>query len=74
MLIDENGEHVLSEGAFAGFPAGAANGHHLINRSDTPVRLLVIGARKVGEETIHYPDDDLGPMTVRRDTNGERLP
>src|SRR3978361_858301 len=30
-LIDENGEHMLVEGSFAGFPAGEANGHHIVN-------------------------------------------
>ena len=61
-LVDDNGEHLLSEGAFAGFPAGVANGHHLINRSDAPVSLLVVGARRPGEETITYPDDSIGPF------------
>lgn len=24
--------------------------------------LLVVGARRPGKETIHYPDDDFGPV------------
>lgn len=61
-LIDENGAQPLKEGSFAGFPAGAANAHHLVNRSDAPARLLVVGSRRRGEDVIHYPDDELGPI------------
>ena len=73
-LVDENGELALVAGQFAGFPAGAANGHHLINRSSEAAELLVMGARKVGEERIHYPDQaDPGPFTVVRDATGTRI-
>ena len=73
-LIDENGEHALGPGAFAGFPAGAANAHHLVNRSNAPAELMVVGLRKVGEERIHYPDlADPGPFSVVRNENGERI-
>lgn len=61
-LVDDNGEHLLGEGAFAGFPAGVANGHQLVNRSDAPVTLLVVGSRRPGEETVIYPDDAIGPF------------
>lgn len=61
-LIDENGEHTLMEGSFAGFPAGVANAHHLVNRSAAPATYLVVGSRRPGEETIHYPDDGIGPI------------
>ncbi len=72
-LIDENGEHRLESGAFVGFPAGVANAHHVTNRSDEPVELLVVGTRKVGREAIHYPDAaDPGPFTTLRDARGDR--
>ena len=61
-LIDNNGEHALKEGSFAAFPAGVANAHHLVNTSNEPATYLVVGSRKPGEETIHYPDDDFGPI------------
>ena len=61
-LVDENGEHRLRPGSFAGFPAGAANAHHLVNKSDSPATLLVVGTRMPGGETVHYPDDALGPI------------
>ena len=62
VLIDDNGEHMLVPGDFVGFPAGIENGHHILNRSSAPAVCLVIGARKPGQETIHYPDDDFGPV------------
>ncbi|MEO7224258.1 MAG: cupin domain-containing protein [Devosia sp.] len=61
-LIDDNGEHVLRAGHMAGFPAGAANAHHLVNNSSEPATLVVVGSRKPGEETVHYPDDNFGPI------------
>lgn len=61
-LVDENGTHELSVGDFAAFPAGEANGHHIQNRSDRLGTFLVAGSRRKGEETIHYPDEDFGPI------------
>ncbi len=74
VLRDENGEVELTAGAFAGFPAGASNAHHVVNRSSAPAELLVVGTRKVGTERIHYPDEpDPGPFTVIRDQRGNRV-
>jgi uncharacterized cupin superfamily protein len=42
----------------AGFPAGEANGHHLINRSNTVAVYLEIGDRTPDDE-VTYPDVDL---------------
>jgi uncharacterized cupin superfamily protein len=61
-LVDENGEHALTAGSIVGFPAGVANAHQIVNRSGGPAQLLVVGSRKTGQETIHYPDDDFGPI------------
>jgi uncharacterized cupin superfamily protein len=61
-LVDENGEHKLGPDMFVGFPAGVANAHHVLNNSSEPAILLVIGSRRPGEETIHYPDDNFGPI------------
>ena len=74
VLIDENGEHLLEAGDYAGFPAGAPNAHHLVNTSAVPASLLVVGTRKRGEDRIHYPDDGIGPFSVFRDENGVRMP
>jgi uncharacterized cupin superfamily protein len=72
VLIDENGEHEMREGSFAGFPAGAANAHHLLNRADSAAVFMAAGTRKVGKETVHYPDEGM-VWTVERDAKGNRL-
>lgn len=57
-LINDEGEHVLTAGMCAGFPAGEENGHHLVNKTDKPASYIEIGSR-MPTETAHYPDDDL---------------
>lgn len=57
-LITDAGEQILGPGMAAGFPAGAPDGHHLVNRSSAPVRYLEIGTR-ADEEYCVYPDVDL---------------
>jgi uncharacterized cupin superfamily protein len=57
-LIDDTGEHALTPGTCAGFKAGVANGHCLINRSKAPASYLEIGTR-LPEERSTYPDIDL---------------
>ena len=42
----------------AGFPAGAANGHHLVNRSTQRATYLEIGTRS-NDEDATYSDVDL---------------
>ena len=61
-VIDNDGAHVLPAGWYVAFPAGEANGHHIRNMSNASVELLVIGSRRPGEETIHYPDHPIGPI------------
>jgi uncharacterized cupin superfamily protein len=57
-LISNSGEEVLQPGLAAGFRAGDADGHHLVNRSNADVVYLEIGDRTPGDEP-QYPDDDL---------------
>lgn len=58
VLITDEGECVLEPGMVAGFPAGDANGHHLINRSTKPATYLEIGTRSKDEDA-NYSDVDL---------------
>jgi uncharacterized cupin superfamily protein len=58
VLVTDEGEQVLGPGMVAGFPAGAANGHHLLNRSDKPARYLEISNRDEDDAAL-YPDVDL---------------
>ncbi|MEO1352797.1 MAG: cupin domain-containing protein [Cyanobacteria bacterium J06635_15] len=57
-LITDAGEDRLSPGMMAGFPAGEANGHHLVNRSDQPAVYLEVGDRTPGD-VAHYSEQDL---------------
>ncbi len=57
-LIDDLGEHVLTPGMCAGFKAGVANGHCLVNKSAAPASYVEIGTR-AAEESAEYPDVDL---------------
>ncbi len=54
-LVTNEGDTVLKPGMVAGFRAGQANGHHLVNRSNALVRVLEVGTR-TAEETARYPD------------------
>ena len=57
-LITDAGEQTLGPGMAAGFPAGVADGHHLVNRTDRPALYLEVGDRSLDDE-VHYPDADL---------------
>jgi uncharacterized cupin superfamily protein len=57
-LITNLGEQLLKSGMAAGFPAGDADGHHLVNRSNADVVYLEIGDR-TPDDSASYPDDDL---------------
>ena len=74
-LVTDEGEQLLGPGMAAGFPAGRADGHHLVNRSTAPALYLEVGDRRP-EDAVHYPDIDLhlpgdsGSRTFTR-KNGE---
>jgi uncharacterized cupin superfamily protein len=57
-LITDEGETEMTKGMVAGFPAGVANGHHLVNKSDQDVWYVEIGSRIPGE-LADYPDIDM---------------
>ena len=57
-LVTDAGAQVLTAGMAAGFPAGKADGHHLINRSTRDAVYLEVGDRTPGDEA-DYPDVDL---------------
>lgn len=57
-LVTNAGKQILKPGDMAGFPAGEADGHHLINHSNSTVIYLEIGDR-TAEEQVIYPDEDL---------------
>jgi len=65
-LVDDHGETPLSVGDCIAWPAGDANGHHIVNTSQAEARFLVIGTR-TPTETGYYSDVD---MMVKQDPDG----
>jgi uncharacterized cupin superfamily protein len=61
ILITDAGEQPLTAGMAAGFPAGRADGHQLVNRSGRDAFVIEVGDRTPGDE-VDYSDID---MTVR---------
>jgi uncharacterized cupin superfamily protein len=57
-LVTNVGEQVLGAGTCAGYPAGARDAHHFVNRSGAVARYLEVGNRVEGDNAF-YPDDDL---------------
>ena len=57
-LVDDHGETELRPGDCAAFPAGDANGHHLINKSDADASFVVVGTR-TPTEVGYYSDEDM---------------
>jgi uncharacterized cupin superfamily protein len=57
-LVTDGGEETLRAGDCAAFRSGDPDGHHLVNKSGRPARVLEIGT--VGaEDRCVYPDIDL---------------
>ena len=54
-MTSNDGEHVLGPGDAACWPAGSANAHHVLNRSDAPCTYLICGTR-VPRDVVHYPE------------------
>ena len=54
-LRSVDGEHELGPGDVAVFPEGPAGGHKLVNRTDEPVRVLILSS-KAPLAVVHYPD------------------
>ena len=59
VLRTNAGEELLRSGDCAGFKAGVADGHCLINRTDKPVTVLEVGGRHPEKDAVDYPDIDL---------------
>jgi len=60
-LLTNAGETILGPGMAAGFPAGKADGHCLVNRSGRDAVYLEVGDRRAGDE-VTYPDVDLAAI------------
>ncbi len=71
VLRTESGEQLLRAGMCAGFPAGDANGHQLINRSERPARYLEVSNRDP-EDSAEYSDANVD-LAYRRGPTGEHM-
>jgi len=58
ILVTGAGEQLLTAGMCAGYPAGARDGHHFLNRGPVAATYLEVGNRVDGDNAF-YPDDDL---------------
>jgi uncharacterized cupin superfamily protein len=58
VLETDAGEQVIKAGMCAGFPAGVADGHRLVNKSNAVAVYLEVGDRRFGDEVV-YPDIDM---------------
>jgi uncharacterized cupin superfamily protein len=54
-VVEEEGVHELRPGGAACWPAGVADAHQVVNRSDAPCAYLIVGTR-VPRDVIRYPD------------------
>ncbi len=54
-LRGPDGTQVLSAGAVVAFPRGQAGAHSLVNRSDAPVRYIVVSTTN-RPDIVEYPD------------------
>jgi uncharacterized cupin superfamily protein len=57
-LITNVGRQTLRAGMAAGFPAGKADGHQLVNETDRPATYIEVGDR-APDDNAAYPDVDL---------------
>lgn len=57
-LVSNAGRQRLGPGMVAGFPAGVADGHHLVNESEQTAVYLEVGDRSDRDE-VRYPDIDM---------------
>jgi len=74
VLVEDEGETILVAGDCAGFAAGVANGHHLVNRSDSEAVLLEVGTTRPSEDVCRYPDCDLIAGPGNRYTHRDGTP
>ena len=56
-LVEDAGEWEMGAGECVAWPAGKANGHHLVNRSDRIARFLVVGTQSPNERATYTEVD-----------------
>ena len=77
-VVEEDGEYTLRPGDAACWPAGVANAHQVVNRSDEPCTFLIFGTR-MARDVVHYPDagkilyDEDGTWRLHRTDDGSLI-
>lgn len=66
VLVEDGGETLLKPGEAAAFPAGARNGHCLVNNSGADAVYLEIGTR-MKSDRVTYPDPGIDLIAVDQD-------
>ncbi len=59
VLIEDGGETIVRPGDVLAWPAGAANGHHLHNRSGADCVFVAVSAGDKSRDSGEYPDIDM---------------
>ena len=72
VLEEDDGEAILRAGEAAGFPAGRAVGHRLINRSDAAATFLEIGTRAQNEVST-YTEEAVNMQAVKENGGAWQL-
>ncbi|WP_417724014.1 cupin domain-containing protein [Salipiger sp.] len=68
-VIENDGAHLLSPGDACCWPAGVADGHHVVNRSGASCSYLIVGTRRQ-TDTVHYSEID---KILHRENGTRRL-
>lgn len=68
-LRTPEGDHDLKEGDVVAFPRGDGGLHQVSNRTDAPIRVLMLSTL-ISPDLVHYPDS--GKFGAR-DVKGERV-
>jgi len=68
-VVTDAGPQILSAGMVAGFPAGKADAHHLINEGNEIAVYMEIGDRS-DDDAVLYPDIDM-QLTRRAQGGGQ---
>jgi uncharacterized cupin superfamily protein len=68
-LRTPDGWQELNEGDVVAFPVGKRGAHQVVNRTDTPARLLMI-SEMIGPDVVVYPDS--GKIGARERAPGSR--
>ena len=79
-VIEDGHEQLIGPGAVCAYPAGLPRSHSFENRSNSMLRLLVIGSRSAKEVTT-YPGsgltltiDEAAGVNEFQDADGQRVP